>query len=101
MESTVEIVPKRSSVFKLDNSLLFCNPTLVLALYGMVSKLLVFLILKGSTGANHHMSKSNGFVRSFGLLRSASMESSPIKMVSLKLRSLSKKVGGISPFLPF
>ena len=29
------------------------------------------------------------------------MESSPIKMVSVKLKSSSKKVGGISPFCPF
>jgi hypothetical protein len=73
----------------------------VLVLYSTVSKLLVFLIIKSSAGADHHMSKPNGFVTSSGLLRSASMESSPIKMVPVKLRSLSKKVGGISPFLPF
>jgi hypothetical protein len=90
-----------SAVFILDNSLLFCNTMSVLVLNSMVSKLLVFLILKGSTGADHHMLKSNGFMMSSGLLRSASMESSPIKTVSIKLRSLSKKVGGVSPFLPF
>jgi hypothetical protein len=54
----------------------------VLVLYSTFSKLSVFSILKGSTGADHHMSNLNGFVTSSGLLRSASMELSPSKAVS-------------------
>ncbi len=88
-----------NQVFKLDNSLLFCNSTFVFVLYSTASKLLVFLIIKGSTGADRHKLNSNGFVTSSGLSRSASMELSPIKTVSVKSRSLPEKVQGVSPFL--
>ncbi len=69
--------------------------------YSTFSKLLVFLILKGSTGAVHHLLKLNGSVMSSGPLRSASMESSPIKTVSVKWRLLSMDVGEVSLFHPF
>jgi hypothetical protein len=73
----------------------------VIILYSMFSKQSVLSILKGSTGMDRHLSKSNGFVTSSGPLRSASMELSPIKMVSVKMRSSSKNVGDASFFLPF
>ncbi len=91
-----------SIAFKLDNSLLICNSTFVLILYSTVAKFSVFSIPKGSTGADRHLLKLNGFVMSLHPLRTASsMESSPIRSVSVKLRSSSKKVGDFSPFFSF
>ncbi len=71
-----------SAVFKLDNCLLWCNPDL----YCTISKYFVLLILSlVLLAVDHHLSKSNGFMMSSDLLRSASMESSPFKTVSVKL----------------
>jgi hypothetical protein len=63
----------------------------VLVLYSTVSKLLAFLILKGSTGADRHILKLNGFVTSSGLLRSASMELSPIQDGVCKIEIIVQK----------
>ncbi len=100
VESVLEIIPEMSVFCNLDNSLLFCNHMSVLVLYSKIPRLFVLLILKGSTGANRHLSKLNGLVTSSGHLRAASKKSSPIKTVSVKLRSLSINVGDASLFLP-
>jgi hypothetical protein len=74
-----------SAVFKLDNCLLWFNPDL----YRMFSRYYVLIVLSlVILVVDCHLSKSNGFVMSSGLLRSASMELSPIKMVSVKLEIL-------------
>ncbi len=93
------IVLQESVFLKLDNCLLISNPLVEQFLCNTVSKLLVQMVLKGSTGATRHMLKSNWCVTSPGPLRSAPRELSPIKTVSVKLflksRSLSKNVGGV------
>jgi hypothetical protein len=69
-----------SAVFKLDYCLLWCNPDL----YRMISSYFVLVVLSlVLLAVDHHLSKSNGFVMSSGLLRSASMELSPFKTVSV------------------
>ncbi len=71
----------------------------VLVLYSTDANFPVFSIAKGSTGAEGHLLKSNGFVTSLRPLRTAlSMESSLIRMASVKSRLSSKKVGDYSPF---
>ncbi len=56
----------------------------VLISYNTVSKLLVFLILKGSTYADHHLSKLNGFVcRVQGWLFETGC---PLRKLKLKLK---------------
>ncbi len=87
------------SVFlNLDNYLLRCNPDL----YCTISRCFVLIVLSlVLLAVDRHLSKLNGFVMSSGLLKSASMESSPMKMVSVKYRSLSKNEGNIPFFLPF
>ncbi len=71
-----------SAVFTLDNCLLWCNPDLYRTISGYFVLVLLSLVL---LAVDRHSSKSNGFVMSSDLLRSASMESSPIKTVSVKL----------------
>ncbi len=59
-----------------------CNPDS----YCTISRYFVLVVLSlVPLVVDHHLSKLNGFVMSSGLLRSASMESSPIKTVSVKL----------------
>ncbi len=70
-----------SVFFKLDNCLLWCNPDS----YCMVSRYFVLVVLSlVLLAVDRHLSKSNRFVTSSGLLRYASMELSPIKTVSVK-----------------
>ncbi len=71
-----------SAVFKLDNCLLWCNPDSYCTIPRYFVLVVLSLIL---LAVDRHLSKLNGFVTSSGLLRSASMESSPIKTVSVKL----------------
>ncbi len=71
-----------SAVFKLDNCLLWCNPDSYCTMSRYVVLVVLSLVL---LVVDHHLSKSNGFMMSSGLLRSVSMESSPIKTVSVKL----------------
>jgi hypothetical protein len=64
-----------SAVFKLDNCLLWCNPDL----YPTISRYFVLVVLSlVLLAVDCHLSKLNGFLMSSGLLRSASMELSPI-----------------------
>jgi hypothetical protein len=82
VEATVEIVPQGSAVFKLDNCLLWCNPDL----YRTISRYFVLVVLSlVLLVVDRHLSKLIGFVMSSGLLKSASMDLSPIEMVSVKL----------------
>jgi hypothetical protein len=78
-----------SAVFKLDNCLLWCNPDS----YCTISRYFVLVVL-------HYSSTSNGpsFVKIERIhdvikpiLRSASMESSPIKTESVKLEIIVQK----------
>jgi hypothetical protein len=77
-------------LFKLDNCLSWCNPDL----YCTISRYFVLIVLSlVLLAVDRHLSKSNEFVTSSGLLRSTSMESSPINMVFKKKRLFSKKEG--------
>jgi hypothetical protein len=75
VKATIEIVLHVSAVFKLDNSLLFCNPDS----YRMISRYFVHGVLSlVLLAVDRHLSKTNGFVMFSGLLRSASMKLSPM-----------------------
>ncbi len=59
----------------------------------MITRYFVLVVLSlVLLAVDRHLSKSNGIVMSSGLLRSASMESSPVKMVFVKLEIVVQKL---------